>query len=130
MRLSQAIRLGIKEIPAQAFKAYKDEDGGGCALFTALVGACLTSKDKRYAGMSYGKLCWTFPDVGMVANCPETNCDMSPMEVYILITHLNDSHVWTREQIASWLEVEIEGGMVPAKEIHSMLESPKVEVSL
>ena len=49
-----------------------------------------------------------FPDdwlplLRMVPQCPVTLCKESD-EVDRLVTHLNDDHRWTREQIAEWIE--------------------------
>ncbi len=93
MRLSEAIRLGAMMKP-QAFRALFTGDGA-CALGAALlaVGAAheqaLRSVRNRWP--------WAFT---VSANCP--SCGRS-CPVFGVITHLNDNHCWTREQIALWV---------------------------
>ena len=58
-------------------------------------------------------------------SCPA--CPSGTMEVYRLIPHLNDTHRWTREQIAYWLEA-IELAHQPTCEPERQL--PKQEFAL
>lgn len=40
------------------------------------------------------------------AMCPDNECHYSQHDYYLysLITHLNDDHKWSREEIANWLD--------------------------
>jgi hypothetical protein len=93
MKLSEAILLGAMVSP-QAFRALFRDDGA-CALGGALlaVGAigepALRSVRRRWP--------WV---VAVSANCPSCGCSCP---VFGVITHLNDTHRWTREQVAGWV---------------------------
>jgi hypothetical protein len=93
MKLSEAILLGAMMRP-QAFRALFTDDGA-CALGGALLavgatgGPALRSVRNRWP--------WAFT---VSANCPD--CGRS-CPVFGVITHLNDNHCWTREQIATWV---------------------------
>jgi hypothetical protein len=93
MKLSEAILLGAMMRP-QAFRALFTDDGA-CALGGALlaVGAsgepALRSVRNRWP--------WVFT---VSAECP--SCGRS-CPVFGIITHLNDTHRWTREQMAGWV---------------------------
>lgn len=44
------------------------------------------------------------PGLMTYVQCPDKNCPKSPEPIMSLVQHLNDTHRWTREQIADWLE--------------------------
>jgi hypothetical protein len=93
VRLSEAIRLGAMMTP-QAFRTLLTADGA-CALGAALLAAgAPAERDLRGAGTLWP---WAFT---VSANCP--SCRRSHL-VSGVITHLNDTHRWTREQIARWV---------------------------
>jgi hypothetical protein len=97
MTLSDAIRLGSMIRP-QAFE-WLFSDGGSCALGAAL----------EATGTEYRANC--FMEDAMNSMPAEwqmgaTVCPACPAcsSRILIITHLNDSHKWTREAIAAWLE--------------------------
>jgi hypothetical protein len=102
MRVSDAMRLGASLRP-QTFNQLFDGHGT-CALGAALDAiGCLfgtTPLIRKHA-------CWN--DVLLrPAACPCPGCDLTELYVRSVITHLNDQHRWTREQIADWVaEIEI-----------------------
>jgi hypothetical protein len=93
MRLSEAIRLGAMMRP-QAFRTLLSDDAA-CALGAALlaVGACPEEAVRSTLNR------WPWASI-VSADCPR--CGRS-RTVFRVITHLNDRHRWTREQIANWV---------------------------
>ena len=93
MKLSEAILLGAMMSP-QTFRALFRDDGT-CALGAALLAVgpasepALRSVFKRWP--------WAMT---VSADCP--GCGHS-CPVFGVITHLNDTHRWTRERIAGWV---------------------------
>lgn len=53
----------------------------------------------------------TFPELQRQAVCPAGGCTSNELSVLCslapLITHLNDVHEWSREEIADWVEREV-----------------------
>ena len=76
---AEAIRRGCKIAPIQCFGHYTEGKGTACAIQAGVE-----------AGGSYRALCVPCPQ------CGSTEMDTIP--------HLNDSHRWTRERIADWLD--------------------------
>lgn len=127
MRLSEAIRLGAMMKP-QAFGVergrvrrpglrglFQPRIETTCALAAALdaVGPLPTKEIPAAQAtalrghVSPGKtLATVFPEewalVNLGVSCPA--CNGFPVPVFNLISHLNDTHRWTREQIADWVE--------------------------
>jgi hypothetical protein len=107
MKLSDAIREGAKLRP-QAFGAYQDALGGSCALGAAYEAFAL--RDNAAYGVAcaepffrerrnpWGTLLRTLRDTP----CP----DCGYMHYEDQITHLNDTHKWTRERIADWVATQ------------------------
>jgi hypothetical protein len=106
MKLSDAIRLGSMTVP-QHFGAlflferpYVQNDDippilSACAAGSALMAIGVLDKGRGWSTATYWP--WT---ADMSVTCPYGDgrkivCDM--------IVHLNDSHMWTREQIADWV---------------------------
>jgi len=86
---SEAIRLGCLTT-VQTFGYYRD-DGATCAIGAMAVGF----------GGNMGKA-WAFEDLTEDFDCPVAGCDNDDCDS--VIPHLNDSHRWSRERIADWLE--------------------------
>lgn len=102
MKLSEAIRLGSMLKP-QAFGMIS-HDGGTCAIGAAYDAVGIDIFHLRdslpiaeRAMVVYGKL----PMLQTASECPV--CGYL-LEVGFVLTHLNDHHRWTREQIADWVE--------------------------
>ena len=93
MKLSEAIRLGAMMKP-QAFRALVTDDGA-CALGAALLAVGAASQP--YSRAVLDRWPWALT---VSANCPSCGCSCP---IFGVITHLNDNHRWTREQIARWV---------------------------
>lgn len=111
MKLSTAIREGAKLRP-QAFRAYFYTKNGvicSCAFgaaYEAVTGNLPRRGNKNYIDeVITPVLDANFPVLQTFERfaCPaDKNCTIcSPFNI---VTHLNDTHDWTREQIADWLE--------------------------
>src|ERR1051325_2910153 len=94
---SEAIREGAKLRP-QAFNEYYI-DGGSCA-----VGAAAEAMGFDKVRMVEAENAFAYMQAAGV-DCPACKRINSLLGV---CTHLNDTHRWTREQIADWLETEEE----------------------
>jgi hypothetical protein len=93
MKLSEAILLGAMMSP-QAFRAlFRDE--GACALGAALLAVGPISEPAIRSVLKRWPWAMT-----VSTDCP--GCGHS-CPVFGVITHLNDTHRWTREQIAEWV---------------------------
>src|SRR5262245_42676934 len=93
MRLSEAIRLGAMMRP-QAFRTLLT-DNGACALGAALLAVGARPEEAVRSALNR----WPWAST-VSADCPR--CGRS-RTVFQVITHLNDCHGWTREQIATWV---------------------------
>lgn len=105
MRLSEAIRLGSMLKP-QAFEDHVD--GKSCALRAAMDAAGLKDMYGGSDSCNYVAIMQQWP----VSTLPFNGCPVRKRckdgrivtDVCDAIYHLNDSHRWTREQIADWVE--------------------------
>jgi hypothetical protein len=93
MRLSEAIRLGAMMRP-QTFRTMLTDDGA-CALGAALL--AVGARPEEAVSSALHRWPWAST---VSADCPR--CGRS-RTVFRVITHLNDRHRWTREQIAKWV---------------------------
>jgi hypothetical protein len=93
MRLSEAIRLGAMMRP-QAFRTLLTDDAA-CALGAALLAVGARPEEAVRSALNR----WPWAST-VSADCPR--CGRS-RAVFRVITHLNDGHRWTREQIAKWV---------------------------
>lgn len=98
MRLSEAIRLGATMKP-QFFGFYMGARNN--KLSTCALGAALDA-----VGDLWGMAALHFSILDVPAQCPQ--CTYKAPRLEQVIAHLNDDHLWTREAIADWLELEIE----------------------
>ena len=112
MKLSNAIREGAKLRP-QGFKAYFDEENGvvcSCALGAAFE--AVTGKLPRLGNANYIdeivlpilNTNFSFFNTTARCACPVEDCNSEIFSPFNLIIHLNDTHNWTREQIAGCLK--------------------------
>lgn len=111
MELSEAIRIGSAMRP-QAFgalfgytPAYElgDSTLGTCALGAAMDGAGINMG----AWNSQANFQQSFPIVHLTASCPACQTVMlQNTRLANIIMHLNDSHRWSRQAIAMWVEVQ------------------------
>ena len=113
MKLSEAIRLGAMIRP-QGFHGLFGE-GKSCAMGAALEAVGFPYEDipsnqlcegmKLFSGHSHTRWCPV---------CRESPQTTAPL--YRVVEHLNDTHRWSREQIADWVEqVEQEVEPKPAE---------------
>lgn len=59
------------------------------------------------------KIARQLPGMTQSAYCPVKKCgERAPTVLYYLIQHLNDSHKWTREKIADWLDEKMDAGEI------------------
>jgi hypothetical protein len=102
--LATFIRAGAERRPEQAYGDYFKGQRASCALGAAYEG--MYRLPRNVEGMRPTKdLEWFFDCLeGTIRHCPVEGCKKK-IVLAALIVHLNDDHRWTREQIASWLEV-------------------------
>lgn len=104
MLLSDAILLGATLRPQAFGRMFTDE--GSCAL-----GAAIEAVGNRTA---FAEL-WPWGDIP-VFRCPSDGeeCDLyRGNRLFNVITHLNDYHRWSREQIAEWVRTVEPAGPDP-----------------
>lgn len=97
MKLTDAIRLGSVVVP-QEFSGMTEGVEGRCVLNTAMVaiGAEITNSYAPFEVWPWLMTRWQFP-------CECRKLHWEPEEIGWIAIHLNDTHHWTREQIAAWL---------------------------
>lgn len=102
MKLSEAMRLGgmtTKQITGTLFRQLlPGGEVGTCALGSAAYAMGLVSN-------SYSNICARWPILNQEIVSPDIKAKEQLMDV---IVGLNDQKNWTREQIADWLEKEVE----------------------
>jgi hypothetical protein len=99
MKLHEAIRLGAM-CGHQVFGSLDDARGGLCAYGAALT--AIGAMPPSYVGVPDEWLeCGVFDAV-----CPACADSRRHVDDYAknTIAHLNDTHRWSREQIADWVE--------------------------
>lgn len=112
MRLSESIRLGATMRP-QIFNDLSS-DKGTCALGAAREALGLTEPCDFLSNR--------FPLLeNVMALCPECSWDLHERTLYAAIIHLNDTHKWTREQIADFVELHEPQAMLPESPTPDML---------
>lgn len=104
MKLSEAILLGSVG-SEQGFGRVVDGDRA-CAIGAALLAIGVTQlglewncEDPRQHGSP--RLVDNWPWTNSLSRCP--HCSTHNTVSYIISWHLNDSHRWTRPQIAAWV---------------------------
>lgn len=100
MKLSEAIRLGAMTGPqCQSTFYYR---GATCALGAAhMATGHLVHGDLLEAALD-AEQAWGLHDERAIP-CP-AQCSLALTCGFDVITHLNEDHNWTREQIADWVE--------------------------
>ncbi len=98
LKLSEAMRLGAMLKP-QGFGIFRNQGITACALDAVAL---------ALGNIGWGQMRVMFPWAdGDSAKCPQ--CGLTSNTVMELTIHLNDTHRWTRERIADWIEAEFEG---------------------
>ncbi len=105
LSLADAIRLGSLLHP-QAFGDWwtKDYNAHGVIAITATCALGAASVAIGHDLSKRGSPFRAFLDA--FSACPVTGCVLSRVHQQDLITHLNDDHRWTRDQIADWVETQ------------------------
>lgn len=112
-KLSQLMREGLK-YHGQAFDGFAVETPNG--LCTCAIGAVAVGYLKEYHGHAIAELIPEY-EIEIAATrifedqryeidtyCPVDNCEQMLDCITDCCAHLNDTHLWKREQIADWLE--------------------------
>jgi len=99
---SEAIREGAKLRPQSFRQMYRD--GSTCA-----IGAGYEAMTGGLEGVSAAVPELEYPYLKEPSTCPVSQCqDEDAVDMTDVIIHLNDSHRWSRADIADWLEKEEE----------------------
>ena len=100
MKLSEAMRLGAMATEQCFEMLYDPITGATCA-----VGSVYSAIGKLGIGYKYADLRLEFPILASVdaTACPDCGDATHIRTSCALIPHLNDVHLWTREQIADYV---------------------------
>ena len=107
--LAAAIRAGAARRPDQAFGDYFVGRQASCALGAAYEGMYRLASDMDGQRPTTDLTAYFDCLEGTMWNCPIEGC-RKRLLLSAMIVHLNDHHAWSREQIASWLEANGNGG--------------------
>ena len=100
VELADAILEGAQRRPEQSFGEYFTGRKSSCALGAAYEG--LYRLPKEAEGIKPRRLDLLFECLDYAVRvCPA--CAKKRLPLGAIIIHLNDHHLWTREQIATWL---------------------------
>lgn len=127
MRFSEAIRLGSMLHPQCFGSLYRRLDGTtGAIIASCAIGAVYTALGYTALGgitTEFDFLPW----MKLVSvKCPECGSEPHPSVSMQTVTHLNDTHHWTRERIADWVE-SLESG---AEATVAQITEPEPELAL
>ncbi len=101
--LADYIRAGSTRGP-QCFGSYFDEKGGSCAL--GAVYDAFYHLPRQHGKLIPDHLERLFRCLDQVTKrCPHEGCKKR-LPLAPMLVHMNDDHLWTREQIADWLTAE------------------------
>jgi hypothetical protein len=100
--LAEFIRSGALKRPVQAVGRYFKGNQASCALGAAYEGMYRlpSNMDK---GHPSDDLQWFFFCLDTIKHCPVDGCKKK-LSLAAVIVHLNDDHLWSREDIACWVE--------------------------
>jgi hypothetical protein len=102
--LAAFIRTGSARRPVQAIGHYFQGRNASCALGAAYEGMYRLPADADNVHPSKD-LQWFFTCLDTVKRCPAEGCKKK-LSLAAVIVHLNDDHLWSREDIAAWVEGE------------------------
>ena len=103
MKLSEAIRLGaMLRPPGPNGRSWPHKS---CVLQAGAEALGLTWNNPLTSA-PYAELRERYRFLNGKVSCPA--CNTREIEVIAALYHLNDQHHWSREQIADWLEREVE----------------------
>jgi hypothetical protein len=100
--LASFIRTGLARRRVQAIGRYFQGKNASCALGAAYEGMYRLPADAENVHPSKD-LQWFFLCLDTVKSCPAEGCKKK-LSLAAVIVHLNDDHLWTREDIADWIE--------------------------
>ena len=108
-KFSEAIRLGAS-FRGQTFGGLFTQDGDGTVSRTCAIGAALEALGEPLKEFINQESCWDSPWQPLAERfglcekfvCP--TCKATEANLLRGIAHLNDTHTYTREAIADWLE--------------------------
>jgi hypothetical protein len=105
MKLSEAIRMNGMMVPQGFGEASMASAVQPCALGGALQSI---GKQHAYQGSNLNywevEIAWPWSVKHIHESCPaDSNCHSQYSDTLSNVYHLNDSHHWTREQIAAWV---------------------------
>lgn len=105
MRLSEAIRLGAMLRPQGFIKTLAHS--GSCAMGAAVEATGGSVPATYEDAMAHLVHRWPFVFAAELVTYPPCGCGMAGFKstVRACVLHLNDTHRWTREQIADWVQV-------------------------
>ena len=110
--LADAILLGASRRATQSFGTYFGPDGGSCALGAAYEGIYRLPPD--VSGTHPRRLDRFFHCLENVSRRCPAGC-RKRVPTAAMIVHLNDDHLWTREQIAAWVRGGESAATPPSK---------------
>ena len=101
-KLADSISLGAMLRP-QAFGTYYDSfNGGTCGMGAALEAAGIPISALAFKPIfPLSQRMWAWAYGPGRYPCPAGKCHFGPTTAHYLITHLNDTHRWTRERQAA-----------------------------
>lgn len=126
MTLADAIRLGGTLSTGRREGALYDVSGKTCALggVALALGIDLDARDKHGVSSAYRLLPQHFRELTLVVSqCPDCTGD-NASELEDIIIHLNDSHHWTRDQIADFVE-----SLLPPPSVEPAVETAECVVA-
>lgn len=102
--LAEFIRAGARRRPDQAFGDYYKGKHASCALGAAYEGMYRLPQDMSGQHPTRD-LEWFFDCLeGSLRKCPGGEGCTKTLSLAAILVHLNDTHRWSREQIAAWLD--------------------------
>lgn len=128
MTINEAIRIGCRQYPRQAFGAFGEGSDGACvngALSFGLHGNRFSLRMESLGRLapsgSQGVVC-PLCRTSQVKTTDGREYGYTACRVFAIMAHLNNDHRWTREAIAEWVD--------PHPELHipmpRLMETPVV----
>lgn len=106
MKLSDAIRMnGMMAEQGFGYRSLNSSTAP-CALGGALQSIGRQRLDSLDGNCEEVRNAWPWADIPGRAHCPVIECGAGHTEISNIVWHLNDSHRWTRTQIADWVALQ------------------------
>lgn len=100
---SEAIREGSKSGPQIFNELFTLEQNGSCVMGAGMLALWKEDPEEDLHCAMYSNFPYMLDSEGDCPACSDTNVRLD-----MLVMHLNDTHKYTRENIADWLEKEEE----------------------